>query len=290
MPFGLFRTLALIACVAFFSSNYCATVHADEARVAVNVRKLPSDADLSSSKHPLAPAMKIAYDSFDFLTSEVQDYSCRVSKRERVDGRLRPFEYIDAKVRHEWQQNGRLVHPRSVYLKFVGPDALVGREVLWVEGQNENRMVVRRGGKRFNYITVELSPNSETVLRESNYSPSEMGMLTMVRNLIDVAQSDMQYGECDVKFFRDVKIDNRPCLCIQVTHPTRRDHFKYHVARVFVDNERPIPVRFESYDWPEEVGGKPVLLEEFTFQNIKLNVGFTDAEFRRDFPEYGFRE
>jgi len=290
MPSGLFRTLALVACWACCSVVVLPEAQADEARLAVNVRKVPTEADLSTSKHPLAPAMKIAYDSFDFLTDEVQDYSCRVAKRERVNGRLRSFEYLDAKVRHEWRQNGRLLHPRSVYLKFVGPESLVGREVLWVEGQNDNRMVVRRGGKRFNYITVELSPDSETVLRESNYSPSEMGMLTMVRNLIEVAQSDMQYDECEVEFFRSVKVDGRECLCIQVTHPTQRDHFKYHIARVFVDNAQPIPVRFESYGWPEEIGGKPVLLEEFTFQNIKLNVGFTDAEFRRDYAAYGFRE
>jgi hypothetical protein len=203
---------------------------------------------------------------------------------------LRPYEYFDAKVRQTWRESGRLVHPRSVYLKYVGPDSLVGREVLWVDGRNDNRLIVRRGGKRFSYITVELSPDSETVLRESNYSPADMGLLTMVKNLIDVGRSDMQYEECDVKFFRDVKIDGRPCLCIQVTHPTRRDYFKYHIARIFVDNEQPIPLRYEAYDWPEEQESKPVLLEEFTFQNIKLNVGFTDAEFRRDYPEYGFRE
>ena len=290
MPFGSFRTLALVAFAVCCSTMFSAGAQAEQASARVNVRKLPTDQDLSTSKHPLAPAMKIAYESYDFLTTEVQDYSCRVAKRERVDGRLRSYEYFDAKVRQAWQQNGRVAHPRSVYLKYVGPESLVGREVLWVDGQNDSRILVRRGGKRFNYITVELSADSETILRESNYSPADMGLLTMVKNLIEVAQNDMQYDECEVKFFRDVKIDGRPCLCIQVTHPTRREYFKYHIARICVDNERPIPLRYEAYDWPAEVGGKPVLLEEFTFQNVKLNVGFTDAEFRRDFPEYGFRE
>jgi len=289
MPYRAFRSLAL------WGAGWCsfvgvARVSAEEPGVAVVNHTRPTEDAPINSKHPLAPALKIAYESLDYLTNEVEDYSCRVAKRERVDGRLRPYEYFDAKVRQKWSENGRLVHGRAVYLKYVGPETVVGREVLWVEGQNDGKVIVRRGGKRFNYITVELSPDSETLTRESNYSPAEMGLLTMVKNLVEIGQSDMKYGECEVKFFRDVKIDKRPCLCIQVTHPTRRDYFKYHIARIYVDNERPIPLRYEAYDWPEEEGGKPVLSEEFTFQNVKLNVGFTDAEFRRDYPEYGFRE
>ena len=61
-------------------------------------------------------------------------------------------------------------------------------------------------------------------------------------------------------------------------------------ARIFVDDEYPIPLRYEAYDWPENEGGQPRLLEQFTFQHVKLNVGFRDAEFRRDYSEYKFRD
>ncbi len=296
MPFCSNRPLSLLGSAFCVAAAFSMTLlHGTallgaEGDVAVANHTRSKDDALANSKHPLAPALKIANESYDFLTTEVEDYSCRVAKRERVDGRLRPYEYFDAKVRQEWRENKRLVHRRGVYLRYVGPESVVGREVLWVDGQNDGKVLVRRGGKRFNYITVELSPTSETLLRESNYSPAEMGLLTMVQNLIEIGESDMQHGECEVKFFRDVKIDKRPCLCIQVTHPVQRDYFKYHIARIYVDNERPIPLRYEAYDWAEEEGGKPVLTEEFTFQNVKLNVGFTDAEFRRDNPAYGFRE
>ena len=91
--------------------------------------------------------------------------------------------------------------------------------MLWVEGQNEGRMIVRRGGRRFNYVTVELDPRSETAMRDSNYPVMDGGMKTMVRKLIEIGLADMQYGECEVQLFRDVKIDGRKCLCIQVRHP-----------------------------------------------------------------------
>ena len=240
--------------------------------------------------HPLLPALKIAYESYDFLTNNVKDYSCRVVKQERVDGQMRPLEYFDAKVRHPWRSNGQLVHPKSLYLKFLAPEDAAGREVLWVEGFNDNKMIVRRGGRRFNYITVELDPASETAMRDSVYSVADTGLKMMVRNLIDIGLADMKYGECDVQFFENVKVDGRPCTCIQVKHPRPRPQFKFHIARIFVDDEYPIPLRYEAYDWPENEGGQPRLLEQFTFQHVKLNVGFRDAEFRRDYSEYKFRD
>jgi hypothetical protein len=242
------------------------------------------------SPHPLLPALKIAYNSHEFLTNNIKDYSCRVVKQERLDGRLLPMEYVDAKVRHEWTAGGRVVHPRSLYLKFLAPEEAAGREVLWVEGANDGKMIVRRGGRRFNYVTVELDPQSEPAMRDSNYPVMDSGMKTMVRKLIDIALADMKYGECEVQFFHDVKIDGRACLCIQVTHPRPRTQFKFHIARVFVDDEHPIPLRYEAYDWPKAEGEAPPLLEQFTFQHVKLNVGFSDAEFRRDYSEYNFRE
>jgi hypothetical protein len=151
-------------------------------------------------------------------------------------------------------------------------------------------MIIRRGGRRFNYVTITISPQSESIRRESRYPITEMGLKTMVRRLIDIGLEDMKYGECDVQFFRDAKIDNRPCTCIQVTHPRPRAQFKFHVARIYVANADPVPLRYESYDWPPRAGDPPVLLEQYTFQHLKLNVGFSDAEFRRDYAEYDFGE
>ncbi len=35
-------------------------------------------------------------------------------------------------------------------------------------------------------------------------------------------------------------------------------------------------------------GGQPQLLEEYTYLNVKLNVGLTDADFDDKNPEYNF--
>jgi outer membrane lipoprotein-sorting protein len=98
----------------------------------------------------------------------------------------------------------------------------------------------------------------------------------------------MQYGECEVKTVKNAKINGRSCTCIQVVHPTPRKNFIFHLARIFVDDELNIPVRYEAHDWPEEEGGKPQLIEEYTFLNIKVNNGFTDLDFDIKNPNYDY--
>lgn len=51
------------------------------------------------------------------------------------------------------------------------------------------------------------------------------------------------------------------------------------MARVFIDDELIIPIRYEACDRPQETGGQPVLLEESTSLNVTINQGFTDQDF-----------
>ena len=239
--------------------------------------------------HPLVPAMQLAGESYVFLRDQVSDYSCAIVKQERIDGRLKPMEFLSAKVRHQRVVNGRQAQRASIYLRFLGPEDMADREVLWVEGTNGGKMVVRRGGTRFQYLTLELDPAGDAALQYSRYPTSESGMINMVRKLIDVGTADMQYGECEVEIFEDVKVDNRPCKCVQVVHPRRRSVFLFNIVRIFIDNDVPVPVRYEAYDWPSSDSESPPLIEEYTFRNIRLNVGFSDSEFQRNYSEYKFR-
>ena len=72
---------------------------------------------------------------------------------------------------------------------------------------------------------------------------------------------------------------------IEVIHPTPRRNFRFHKAQVFIDNELRVPIRYAAYLWPENPGEQPPLEEEYTYLNLKLNNGFTDADFSRTNPE-----
>jgi hypothetical protein len=110
----------------------------------------------------------------------------------------------------------------------------------------------------------------------------------LAKRLVEVAEHDKQFGECDVNFYPNAKVNGRICTCVQVSHPVPRRNFRFHLARVFIDDELTIPIRYEAYDWPQEAGGQPVLLEEYTYMNVKTNNGFTDADFDPKNTAYKF--
>ena len=73
-----------------------------------------------------------------------------------------------------------------------------------------------------------------------------------------------------------------------MVHPVPRRNFRFHIARIFVDKELGVPIRYASYDWPKNPGDQPGLIEEYTYLNMKLNQGFADADFSPDNPDYNF--
>jgi hypothetical protein len=230
------------------------------------------------NEHPLMPCLRWAYDGIDDV-ERIQDYQARMIKRERINGKLGDYECMFVKIRHR---------PFSVYMYFLGPDGKKGQEVIYREDANDGKMQAHGVGIQKMFGTVSLDPTGQIAMKDNRYPITEVGLATLVRRLIEVAEQDVKYGECEVKFYPGAKIEDRVCTCIQVIHPTPRRNFRFHVARIYVDDELNLPVRYESYDWPDEEGGKPQLLEEYTYLNLKLNNGFTDADFDARNPNYQF--
>jgi len=233
---------------------------------------------LQPNEHPLMPAIRWAREGLHNIR-QIQDYSAVMVKRERVDGKLKDEEYMFIKVRHR---------PMSVYMYFLKPESLQGQEVIWVEGRNNGKMWAHGTGLKSVVGTVSLSPTSPFAMDGNRYPITEIGVLNLVQRLLEVAERDARKGECEVKFFPGAKINERVCTCIQVTHPVPRRDFLFHVARIFVDDELNVPIRYEAYDWPSEPGGPPVPMEQYTYLNLSLNNGFTDADFDIRNPRYGF--
>ncbi|MDA7951198.1 MAG: DUF1571 domain-containing protein [Pirellulaceae bacterium] len=249
----------------------------------------------AQTSHPLDPAILVAQKGLERIRGDITDYTCTLVKRERVNGVLGKSEYMFVKVRNrKHDAQGKLKTPFSVYLFFAKPKAAEGREVLFVENENEGKLIAHEGnktliGKAASLITLDLDPESALAMRGNRYPITELGIENLVEKLIEVATHDRQYQECTVKFYEGAKINGRECTCLEVVHPEKREHFRFHKARIYIDNELQVPIRFESYEWPEKKGGKPILLEEYTYLNLKINVGLKDIDFSRTNPKYKFK-
>lgn len=252
--------------------------HASPNAAPVGSGRLPEFMTQKPGEHPLMPAIRWARDGLRDV-SNMKDYSAVMVKRELVGGKLTGPDYIFTKVRHE---------PLSAYCYFLDPEELRGQEVIWHRDQNNGKMFAHGTGFKKVFGTVSLDPSGPIAMTGNRYPITEIGMLNLVKRMLEVAEREVQYGECEVHFFPGAKINGRSCTCIQVMHPVPRRTFIFHLARIFIDDELNLPIRYEAYGWPSQPGGKPVLEEEYTYLNVKLNNGFTDADFDIRNPNYQF--
>ena len=239
--------------------------------------------------HPLDPAIRLARHGLSHIQANIHDYTTTMVKRERVDGELTGVEFIYMKIRNrKFDQSGKEIVPFSVYSKHLKPSNKKGQEAIWIEGHNDNKIVAHGSGPIRGKIKVKIDPNGTLAMKDNRYPISDAGMENLCKMLMDKGLDERKYPECEVKFYKDAKINGRKCLLIEMRHPVQRPHFEWTLARVYVDEELQIPIRFASWGFPETAGGKPLLLEEYTYTNLKLNVGLTDADFDPDNPNYAY--
>ena len=235
-------------------------------------------------EHPLRPVLRTAIDCYSHIRNNVDDYTCIMVRRERINGRLGPHEFIYAKVRHRRVEGERTVVPFSVYMKFLKPRAVVDREVLYVEGKNDGEMFARRGGTRFAFVTTRLDPLGNLAMRGNRHPVTEFGIENLLDQLIVSARRDLAH-DCSVEYLQGAKINGRPALGIVVTQLDRDHEPEYYQTRIFVDRESNLPIHYEGYDWPKD-GKSPQLLEQYTYTNVQTNVGLNDVDFSEDNPQY----
>ena len=66
---------------------------------------------------------------------------------------------------------------------------------------------------------------------------------------------------------------------IATTHPQQQPEFMFYRVRLFIGDELGLPIRLEAYDWPSSPGASAELVEDYTFSDLRQNVGLSDHDF-----------
>lgn len=231
--------------------------------------RAPLNLAQANGEHPLAPVLRALKISEDELDRNVRDYSCTFAKRERVNGQLGDYQYIFLKVMHQ---------PFSVYMNFQNP--FPGREVVYVAGQNEGKMIALDVGLTRMLGKIPLDPNGARAMNGQKRPITDVGIKNLNKKLTDMWTRELQFGECEVKTKPGTKVEGRSATMVQVVHPVARQNFKFHAARLFFDDELGIPIHFDAYLWPAQAGGQPELEESYTYaKNLKVNNNFNALDF-----------
>ena len=233
--------------------------------------------------HPLVPIIEWAKGERPRVQA-IKDYTFTLIKQESVNGKVYDPCMFDMKIRNE---------PFSVYLKYRQPEKKAGTEAIFVKGQNSDKIKAKGVGALALIGTTSLAPTGKFAMDGNKYPITEVGVARLVDLFIEVGENDILNNyECTVQYYENVPLmqgSTRVCTCIEVVHPkVTPGKFPFHIARIFIDDELQLPVRYESYDWPKKEGEKPTLLEAYIYHDLKLNVGLTDLDFDTKNPDYRF--
>jgi Protein of unknown function (DUF1571) len=243
------------------------------AAVAPTAPATPFNLVQQPGEHPLAPVIRVLTEVQANIDQNVRDYTCTLIKREALDGELGEPQHIMMKVRNQ---------PFSVYMVFLKPNQ--GREVLYVDGANDNQLTVLETGFKRHLGKLNLDPNGMMAMRGQRHPITDVGMRNLTAKLIAGKTPEMRFGECEVFTDPNQRIGNRPATLIQVKNPIQRKEFATHITRIFLDNELRVPIYYDAYLWPETPGGTPPLDASYTYANLKLNVGLSAQDFDANNP------
>lgn len=243
----------------------------------------PSDEPSAVDKAPIADgsdelerALGLARKSLKTL-KKIRDYECVFERQERVGGTLLEETRMEMKVRQT---------PFSVYMRFLAPPSTAGREVIYVEGGNDGNLVAHGTGLQQAVGTVKLDPNGMIAMRGGRYPITDAGMTKLVEKLLALGAKKELFRDCRVSI-KPLQFAERASTRVEVRNPASQGDFRLAIARIVLDNEWNVPVHFEAWEWPEE-GGEPILIERYSYLDLRLDPGLTDLDFSPENPAYTF--
>ncbi|MDA7887734.1 DUF1571 domain-containing protein [bacterium] len=241
---------------------------------------------IDEAEHPFDPLLEIAARSIKFIDENVVDYRARLTSQVEFAGEIQSEKQLEVKIRHAEESEGVEV-PFSVYTKFLSPKEAAGQEAIWIEGGNDGKLVAHTTGL-LNVKRFYLDPSGPIAMKGNRYPIWEIGFRNLIVKMAEIGRADREHGECQVTVQRQVNINGCVCTMLEAIHPQQRDHFQFHIARIYIDDSRNIPVAYEGYGWPENPSDEPPLIEKYYYTEIELNIGLKDVDFSCDNTDYRY--
>lgn len=241
---------------------------ADRTQIAARIDEAPQS-------HPLIPALKMATESLVTMES-IHDYRATFVKRELIDRQMKESR-MELKLRER---------PFSVYLKFLQPNA--GREAIFVEGQNNGKLLVHDVGLAGLVGTISLDPTGSYAMAENRYPVTMIGMRNLVAAVLEQWLTETKVDDLTVNFYPNARIGKVSCKAIETAHAAPRPEAKFQMTRLYLDNQQGIPIRVQQYSFPSRREMQPALVEDYLYTDLHLNTGLADIDFSVKNPKYRF--
>jgi len=247
----------------------------------------PSNINADDSEAMATLKRKVAFlEQGEQFLAGVDCYTATLAKQEMVGDELLEEQIIQLKCRQK---------PFSVYLAWTAGD--IGREVIYVDGENNGKMIAHDGGWKARLPAFNLDPNCRLAMRDSRYPVTHAGFAALTTMMLELHREDVaKKAELACRAEEDQIFDGRPCTVFTTEYSSQASSPTYRKSITYIDNEWKLPVHSMHFEWP--AAGKngdtanpddSTLIESYSFTDVDMGCALSESDFDRANSEYRFR-
>jgi hypothetical protein len=219
------------------------------------------------------------------MFKDVEGYSFTMSRQERVGGDLLDPQVMNVKLRHE---------PFSIYMKWVVGDP--GRQVLYVEGANENKLMVQPGGIKGRLTgTLSFALDDPMVTAESRHPLNQAGLLNLARKVLEGQKRELAKSgngwRCEL--YDDQHFGERPCYLFVIEYKSKEHSELYRKSMMYIDKELSLPTCIRNFTWGTDVDPAKIdeetLVEAYGYTDIQTSIQLAEEDFSKSNRSYRMR-
>lgn len=201
----------------------------------------------------------------------VDNYIAIFHKQERVEGKLLEEETILLKFKK----------PFKLYMKWIQPPH-AGRELIYVEGRNNNRVMTHEGGI-LGMVTVNIDPKGSLAMRGNRHPVTDAGIDHLLNAMAENFRRGSREGVLRIVALGEERVYSRRTERFEAAFLEGKVK-DYYARRIIInlDVENKLPIKIEIYDEEDR------LVEKYGYEDLELNPGLTDRDFDPKNPEYHF--
>jgi outer membrane lipoprotein-sorting protein len=207
--------------------------------------------------------------------NDLSDYTAVFYKRERLDNQNLDPETFFMKFRK----------PFAVYMHGMkGP--YKGYGLLYVDGKWNNQVLAHVSGV-FNVFmpSVKLDSNNYFLTKNNRHHVQDVGIGYMINAMRSQFLTAADHGDLTVKYLGTTIEGNEEGDVFEFYYNESGGQEYYcPVGKVVFSKASGLPIHL----WAFEDLQKNIILEEYQYSDLKINVGLTDLDFDPSNKQYGF--
>lgn len=198
-------------------------------------------------------------------------YTATFVKQERVHGVLNPAEEMRIVLRHV---------PFAVRLDWLES----GQRVAYVDGENDNMLLVRLGGAKRLFGTLKIDPNGEIAMRSARHPITEVGLRNMADRVCSECERALkQTGAVTCERMPDELVADRSCAVYVIKYLSPTFNSDCRSIRFSIDRQWGVPLRFQATRWCGPANEQAVegggLIEFYEYRDVAFMDCVNPADF-----------